>query len=89
MSYSEDTWDAEASEWAEENFKDGVISEWFEVLQKKMEQVKKARIGEKVNCTCCPRTFIKKTKHHAFCSASGKGNCKDRYWNTIRVGEKP
>lgn len=45
-------------------------------------------VGSEINCACCNKILIKKTKAQVFCSPIKKGNkkiskCKDRYWNYI------
>lgn len=63
------------------------------ITQKKIDSMedayglsKAARIGETISCPTCKKSFIKKTKDHAFCSngrSNGAGNCKDGYWNRV------
>ena len=40
-------------------------------------------VGRKIFCPCCSEIFTKRSYQHSFCSNKGKGNCKDRYWNTL------
>ena len=45
--------------------------------------VKKAMAGALVNCPVCGHRFRKLRAAHVFCRHKGKGNCKDRFWNTV------
>lgn len=39
--------------------------------------------GHSARCPGCGKAFRKKVKQQAFCRSKGRGNCKDRYWNTV------
>lgn len=89
MSYADDTWDAEASDWAEEHFKQQENEEAFHSITKCRDSVKSAPIGTVVICPCCKKSFRKKATQQSFCSFKGKGNCKDKFWNMVRSEEQP
>ena len=55
-------------------------------MKKRYAINKEAKIGSEINCACCGKSTIKTTYHKMFCSngkTKKKGNCKDRYWNTV------
>ena len=88
MSYADDTWDQEATEWAEEDFKNRQINDFYQISTSLLT---KARIAEKnalIKCPLCRVDFVKKTKSQCFCSNSRSrkgGNCKDRYHNIMKI----
>ncbi len=52
------------------------------VMTSRYEVAKNANVGQKIPCGCCGKQFVKKSYQQAFCRNKGKGNCKDKYWNT-------
>ncbi|GEM_PF-6962996 len=52
-------------------------------LKARYELNKSLKIGERINCAVCNRTFTKKTKQQAFCGGRRDTKCKDKYWNTV------
>ncbi len=51
-------------------------------------KTKEASVGEIIKCITCEKEFIKKFKRHIFCSNSGIGNCKDKYWSKYKKNGK-
>ena len=44
---------------------------------------KQAKVRDKIPCPVCGRVTVKTSYQMAFCSNAGRGNCKDKYWNTV------
>ncbi|WP_186297663.1 hypothetical protein [Sedimenticola selenatireducens] len=44
---------------------------------------KRSEIGTTIRCANCGGRILKKSYQTQFCSNSGKGNCKDTYWNNV------
>lgn len=42
---------------------------------------------EKIRCKNCGKEFIKKSYQHKFCTYKGKGNCKDKFHNSLKYGD--
>ena len=42
-----------------------------------------AKVGSRIHCANCGNVIIKKSYQSQFCSNKGRGNCKDRFWNTV------
>jgi hypothetical protein len=53
----------------------------------------KAKVGERIACPCCGKSFVKKTYNKVFCSngrtRKGSSSCKDRYWNYVDDNRRP
>ena len=47
------------------------------------DTAKEARVGSTIMCPACNKPFTKRSYQHCFCSNKGRGNCKDRYWDTV------
>ena len=47
------------------------------------QRAKIAPVGAVVACPVCAKDVHKVHKGQAFCSRRGRGNCKDRFWNTV------
>jgi hypothetical protein len=45
----------------------------------------KALVNSRITCPVCRRAFQKKHYQQKFCTSKGRGNCKDKYWNTINM----
>lgn len=44
---------------------------------------KSTKTGEMIKCACCGKKIKKKSYQTQFCRNKGRGNCKDKYWNTV------
>ena len=49
---------------------------------------KAAKVNTTCNCPTCGTAFTKKSYQQAFCSGTGRGNCKDRYQNRVNDDRK-
>lgn len=90
MSYADDTWDQEASDWADDDHINHKRDELLQRLTKAYHRVTVAGKGEKVCCPSCGEGFVKKTKDHRFCSnqrSKGKKDCKSYYHNVMKLLE--
>lgn len=54
-------------------------------LKNKHDIASKANVGTEICCSACKTKFVKTSYQKVFCSNKGKGNCKDKYWNLIRI----
>lgn len=54
-----------------------------DALLERWGRVKRAMAGTVVHCPVCSRSFRKLRASHVFCRHKGRGNCKDRFWNTV------
>lgn len=88
MSYADDTWDQEATEWAEDEFKNTQINDFYQISTSLLIKAKFAAKGDSVKCPLCRIEFVKKVKSQSFCSNSKSkkhGNCKDKYHNIMKI----
>ena len=47
------------------------------------DRAKAAPVGSRIGCPTCGKRHSKTSYQKVFCRNTGKGNCKDRYWNTV------
>jgi hypothetical protein len=47
------------------------------------DTAKAAPVGSKILCPTCRRSHRKTSYQKIFCCNTGRGNCKDRYWNSV------
>lgn len=47
------------------------------------DKAKAAVVGSKIRCPACRKRHTKTSYQKVFCRNTGRGNCKDRYWNTV------
>ena len=40
-----------------------------------------------IRCKNCGKEFIKKSYQHKFCTNKGRGNCKDKFHNSLKYGD--
>jgi hypothetical protein len=53
------------------------------VMRRLYDKAKAAPVGSKIKCPTCRSRHVKDTYQKIFCRHKGRGNCKDRYWNTV------
>jgi ssDNA-binding Zn-finger/Zn-ribbon topoisomerase 1 len=56
---------------------------YVEILEQRYVVVEMAKVGTMIRCPVCNKLIKKKSYQHKFCSNRGRGNCKDRYWNSV------
>lgn len=59
------------------------VAETREEMNRLYRTAKEAKVGHQVTCPVCRRPFKKRSYQQAFCRNKGRGNCKDRYWNSV------
>ncbi len=42
---------------------------------------------EKIRCKNCGKEIVKKSYQHKFCSNKGRGNCKDKFHNSLKYDD--
>jgi len=47
------------------------------------DAAKAAKVGSMIHCPTCRKRFLKRSYQQAFCRNKGRGNCKDRFHNTV------
>jgi hypothetical protein len=53
------------------------------MMKAKYAVAKNSIAGAVIECPCCLKRFRKASYQQAFCSNKGRGNCKDKFWNTV------
>jgi ribosomal protein L32 len=52
-------------------------------MRRLYDKAKAAPVGSRIVCPTCGKRHSKTSYQKVFCRNTGRGNCKDRYWNTV------
>jgi hypothetical protein len=58
-------------------------AETRQTMRSLYDKAKAAPVGSRVVCPACGKRHSKTSYQKVFCRNKGRGNCKDRYWNTV------
>ena len=58
-------------------------SETRDEMKRLYVRASEARHGSQILCPGCGKRITKRSYQHKFCRSTGRGNCKDRYWNCV------
>jgi hypothetical protein len=58
-------------------------AETRQAMRRLYDTARAAPVGSKIKCPVCRSKHIKASYQKIFCRNKGRGNCKDRYWNSV------
>jgi hypothetical protein len=71
-----------ACEGDEEDLIEGA-AETRQAMRRLYDIARAAPVGSKIRCPVCRSRHRKTSYQKVFCHNTGRGNCKDRYWNAV------
>lgn len=61
------------------------------IMNERYKAAKTASTGSNIRCPACGTSFVKNVFSKLFCTnqrSAGRLNCKDRYWNAVRIPDE-